>query len=392
MPKATAMQFETILQACAKLPSPLLAVLLNTSGNNASRHPQERADLEWFRDAADALRRTLSDRDAKTFDRQVHRVRRFLEERHPAEKALMIFAGTKAWKVVPLRIPASGELRWGKPNVAALLPLLNGHRHYGVVVMDHMAARYFEFTNDKLTLFGKKQLVIDASQWKRKEHGRVATERVQNSRGPLRDLYEHHIEARYERLCHQVADEAAAFCKTRELDGLFLVGPDRLVQAVQAKIPRPVAGSTVLVRENLGRISASELQRRLQPLIEYYEQEQQLSAVRLLQASGRAALTNPDEVLAQLQNGRIRTLVAAHDLKLALRQCPRCRFATRAADRACADCGAVLEEITFSELLAEVLATRSVKVEFVNGDAAELLRRTGGLGGWLRAERVAAAG
>ena len=386
------MQFETIVQACAKLPSPLLTLLLNTSGNDPSRHTRERADLEWFVDAADALRRTLSHRDAKPFDRQVHRVRRFLEERRPAEKALVVFAGTKAWKVVPLRTPVSGELRWGKPNVAALLPLLGGHRRCGVVVMDHMAARYFEFTNDKPTLLGTKQFVIDASQWKRKEHGRVATERVQNSRGPLRDLYEHHVEARYEGLCHQVADEAAAFCKTKELDGLFLVGPDRLIQAVQAKIPYPLAGSTVLVRENLGRISPRELQCRLQPLIEYYEQEQQLSAVRLLQASGCAALTNPDEVLARLQNGRIRTLIAAQDLKLPLRQCPRCGLATRAADRSCADCGAVREQITLGELLAQVLATGSVKVEFVNGDAAQLLRRTGGLGGWLRAGRAAAAG
>jgi IS30 family transposase len=80
------MQFESLVQACAKLPSPLLTVLLNNSANDASRHPQERADLAWFLDTAHAFRRTLHHRDARTFDRQVHQVRRFLEERHPAER------------------------------------------------------------------------------------------------------------------------------------------------------------------------------------------------------------------------------------------------------------------------------------------------------------------
>ena len=385
------MQGETVIRTCATLPSPLLTAFLNTSGNDASRHPQVRADLSWFLGAADTLRRTLPHRDAKAFEREVKRVQRFLKERHPAEKAVVIFAGAKTWKIIPLQALVTDELRWGKPYVAPLLPLFNGHRRYGVVVMDHVAARHLEFANDQLTLLGTKPLEIDASQWKRKEHTRVATERVQNSRGPLRDLYEHHIEARYRRLCHEVAAEAAAFCKTKELHGLFLVGPDRLIQAVQEKVPPALAGSTVLVRENLGQGSPRQLQRRLQPLVDNYEQEQQLSAVKLLQSSGRAAVTDPDEVLAHLQNGRIRSLLITRDLEMHLRQCSRCRLATSGADRTCAECGAVRQEISLGELLAEVLLTEAVRFEFVQGDAAQLLRQTGGLGGWLRAGRAAAA-
>jgi hypothetical protein len=60
-----------------------------------------------------------------------------------------------------------------------------------------------------------------------------------------------------------------------------------------------------------------------------------MSAVKLLQASNRTAVTNPDEVLAQFQNGRIRALLVAQDLEL-VRQCPKCGFASRGADPACA--------------------------------------------------------
>jgi hypothetical protein len=315
----------------------------------------------------------------------------FLEDRRPAERALVIFAGLKTWKVIPLQIPVSNELHWGKPKIAALLPLLHGHRRYGVVVVDHTAARFFEFAYGQLTLAATKPFEIDASQWKRREQGRVAIESVQNSRGPVRDLYQHRIEAQYKRLCHQLGEEATALSKSKELDGLFLVGPDRLIQAVQEKIPHFLAASTVFVGENLGQTSARELQRRLQPLIDCYEQEQQLSIVKRL-ASSRGALTTPDEVLAQLQNGRIQTLIVARHLKFRLRLCPRCGFASGAADRTCADCGALRQEIMLDELLARISAKWNIKIEFVSGEAAELLRQTGGLGGWLHGRRAIAAG
>jgi hypothetical protein len=111
------MQLERF-QACANLPSPVLTIYLNTSGTDASRHPRKRTDQAWFLDTTETLRRTLAHSDAKQFGRQVNRVRQFLEERHPAEKAVAIFAGAKTWQVVPLQVPLTNELHWGKPKIA----------------------------------------------------------------------------------------------------------------------------------------------------------------------------------------------------------------------------------------------------------------------------------
>jgi peptide subunit release factor 1 (eRF1) len=385
------MAIENLLATCAKLPSPVLTAYVNTAEQDATRHPPAGIKLAWIVTAAEKLGKTLSRRDAKLLQRQVDRLQRFLKERRPAERAVVIFSGAKSWRLIPLHAPLNNELYWGKPKIDPLLPLLNAHRRYGIVVMDHMAARYFELAQAELRLLRIKQFEIDPSQWKRKEQGRVATERMQKSRGPLRDLYEHRVEAQYKRLCHQIADETAAMSKQQEFAGVFLVGPDRLIQLVREKIPYPLAGAVVAVRENLARSSPRQLQTRLLPLVNYYEQEQQLSGVKLLQTADRAAVTNPDEVIAQLQKGRIRTLLVARDLELVLRQCPKCGLVSRAVDRVCADCGEVREETTFGELLIQVLATGGVKVEFVNGDAAQLLLRTGGLGGWLRAVPAAVA-
>jgi len=113
-----------------------------------------------------------------------------------------------------------------------------------------------------------------------------------------------------------------------------------------------------------------------------------MSEVKLLQASNRTAVTLPDEVLAQFQNGRIRALVVAQDLELALRQCPKCGLANRAADRACAICGTARQKITLTDLLGQRLNDDNVDVEFVGAAAGRLLRRTGGLGGWLSTTRA----
>jgi peptide subunit release factor 1 (eRF1) len=385
------MQGEETLRACARLAPPVLTVYLVTSEADASRHPRRRPCLTWLLEAAEELRRSLPHHDAKACDRQVRRVSQFLENRHPAERAIVIFAGSKTWQVIPLSAPVTNEIAWGKPKIDALLAALNGHRRYGAVIIDHVAARFFEFASPDLSLVGTKEFAIDSSQWKRKDQGSVTAQRVQKSRGPLRDAYEQRIAAQYKRLCHQVAQEGADLCAKDNLDGLFLVGPEHLTQAIFEKIPQHLAGSTVCVAENFGHLSPQTLAGRLKPLVESYEQEQELAVIKRLQNAQPGAVTNPDEVLAHLQNGTVRKVLVAHDLNLALRECPKCEVAATSADPVCAHCGAARIPITLGDLLARLAATRGVRVQFVNGEAADFLRKTGGLGAWLAAKRAAAS-
>jgi len=386
------MQPENILKACLTLPSPVLTVYLNALESDPSRHPRKRSDLVWLRKQAEAMTRGLSPRDAKQFERQVNRVRRLLLERYNLAASFVIFAGPRTWMLLPLQVRVRETLHWGKPKVDQLLSLLNAHRFYGVVVLDHKGVRYFRFRQGQLGLLAARQFDIDPSQWKRKDQGHVSSERIRKTRGPQRDVFEHRVEAQYTRLCHEVAEEGLHLFGTDDLAGLFLVGPGRLIRAVQARVPHPLSESVVLVDENLGRSAPKQLERRLEPLLGEYERGRQLAAVKvLLQASPSAAITEPDEVLAQLQGGRVHTLVVVQNLELELRRCPRCGLAARSADRVCGICGAGRQRMTLDDLLPQVLASHHVKVEFVGGEAAELLRKTGGLAGWLRPARASAA-
>ena len=265
--------------------------------------------------------------------------------------------------------------------------VLHSHRRYAAVVIDHKAARFFELAYGEFSLADTKKFVIDTSKWKRKDQGSLAAERTQKTRGPLRDLYERRVDAHYRRLCHEVALQAAQFAAKQRLDGLFLVGPERLTLSVFEKIPRDLAQRTVRVGENFGGLSPSQVQLRMQPLLAEYDQQRRVAAVELLQSSSGGALTNPDEVLNQLQQGRVRSLIVVRDLNLVLRDCPTCKIADTAAGSVCARCGARRKEIALGEVIARVWSQHAVNFEFVGGQAADLLRKTGGLGGWLNANK-----
>lgn len=385
------MQTENVLSFCAKLPSPLLTVYLNRVEPDQARHPQRRSDLARLQKAAAQLIRELPYRDAKQCHRQVERVAQFLLKHRPEEKAIVFFAGLGTWKAIPMEATVKDDLAWGEPRIEQLLPLLQGHRNYGVAVLDHKGVRYFVQTRTGFELLAKKDFEIDGSQWKRKDFASVGSEGMQKSRGPQQDLYAHRVAAQYDRLFGRCAREIELLANRHDLAAIFLVGPDRLIDALRSKLSGRLTETTVLIHEDLGRSSVTALERRVRPLIDSYEAEQQLATVnRLLETTGNG-LTNPEEVLSELQDGRIHTLLVAEGLQLTLRKCPKCGSASCSADRVCPECGTPRQVTTLSEFLPEILATKHVKLEFVAGPAAELLSKSGGIGGWLRTAKAAVA-
>lgn len=384
------MLVEDIVYEVANVAAPVLTVYVNTSPADPSRHSPHDAGLTWLLDTAAVRKKSLPHAERKRCDQQVRRIVRYLEDRHSAERSLAIFSGTNTWHVIPMHERVLNRMTWGAPDILSLLTALHSHRRYVAVVIDHKAARFFELCNGTFELIDTTRFVIDTSAWKHGEQGSVAAERAQKPRGPLRDQYQRRIDAQYVRLCHAAAREAVDLVGKKQLDGLFLVGPDRLTQDIFDKIPQRFSSSTVRVSENFGGLPQDLLQKRIEPLIETFEQQRQLATVRRLLSPESGALTNPDEVLAHLQNGIIRSVVVARDLNLVLHDCPKCERADTAADPLCAKCGTARRPILLGELIARVWSQRSVAVEFVTGSAAALLRQTGGLAGWRACSRAAA--
>src|SRR5690349_15570458 len=214
---------------------------------------------------------------------------------------------------------------------------------------------------------------------------------MQTMRGPYPDRFEHRIEVQYARLCRETAEQAAALSKQYGLAHIFLAGPDRLIQRIRTQFPPAFRESVCLVPEDLGNFSPKELLQRLEPMIVEYEQKRQLAAVTQLLGTDTGTETDLDQTLAQLQNGRVRSVVVSRDFDLDLRQCTKCGLASRAADPVCASCAGERRKVAFRNVLPALLVAHDAEVEIVTGEAARMLERAGGIGAWLRQAKVAAA-
>jgi hypothetical protein len=380
------------IQTIAESQEPILSAYLNTQNRNASQHPRVPLHLAWFRKMAASLSQTLPPQDSARFQHEVARVEHFLEGRHPEEKALAIFAGQETWNALPLQIGVENEIRWGKPAVGQLFRLQREHAPYGIVVVDHQAARFFQYFLGEFIELGEKRFEIDQSQWKKKDIGHVNSEKVRMSRGTNQDLFEHRLKAQYDHLCRDTTDQAMAYSKQHDFAAIFLVGLDQLVGPIQQKFPPSFRGRLVSVPEDYGKLSPSKILRRLEPLMADYEQKQQLLDVQQLLATEKGTVTDVDETLARVQDGSIRTLVLAADHDFNLRKCEKCGMVNRSSDLACTSCGGKRRNIALLDVLPSLAAEHGTKVQFVTGKAARILTKAGGIAGWLRRPVSSAVG
>jgi peptide subunit release factor 1 (eRF1) len=77
-------------------------------------------------------------------------------------------------------------------------------------------------------------------------------------------------------------------------------------------------------------------------------------------------------------------LVVVRGLGGKLRQCSKCGWVDRAADRVCANCGAERKLVALRAVVPELARRYGVPVEVVAGEAARKLQEVGGIGAYLR--------
>jgi hypothetical protein len=384
------------LQAFSRLPSPLLTVYLNSNpGKPANRGPSPEY-MTWLHSAAQSALSQLPRDQQRLFRIQVEHVQAFLRDRVSSARSELIFAGANSWTHMPLDEEIENELHWGKPFLFPLLALVSGDKPCGVVVVDRAGMRFFRCLPGKLVEVEKKPFDIDISQWKAKDMGKAtharesrlqAARQMKKTRGSARDIFEHRLDAQYRRLCGEIADRALVLSREARLDVLFLVGSERLVEPIAAKLPRDFRSRTVLIEEDLGRIPAPDIEEHIRPAIARWENDRQSQLVDELLADATVAVTGIDAALAELQKGTARALVVAQAFDSGLRQCNDCGWADRSLAEACPACGGARRMANLREVLPELAWNHGVEIEVISGNAAARLVRAGGIAAKLRQAR-----
>jgi hypothetical protein len=379
------------IESLDQLPETLLTVYFNTQEDEPARHLLVPNSLTWLRKEAESVADNLKASELEHFETQWHRIETFLVGRLPHEKAIAIFAGPHTWQLVPLPIRVRNGLQWGRPAISQLLLLVDEHKPYCVVVVDKTKARFLRYQFAEIQRIEERPFTLDVSQWKIKDMGHVTGQRIHKTRGSQRDGFDQRVEAQYARLCRETAREAASVCRTEKLAGIFLVGAGHLVEPIAANIPVEFRESIGVFREDLGRIRIAELSHRLAAPIRDWERQRAESLVQNLLGASHGAITEPDEVLMQLQKGTISSIVVASDFPLSLRECDQCGWADRSADPVCLRCGASRHTAMLKDVLPRLARHYKTQLHVVDGAAAAQLSEVGGIGGWHRETKQAAS-
>lgn len=368
----------------SQLPSPLLTAYLKSGPDDPSLHPPVRSCLSWLRKETNSIAEGLPPNECDLFRQQLRRLEEFLHHRTPREKSLVVFAGPEAWETVALQFEVANELHWGKAAITQLLWLIAEHKAYCFVVVDRSGTQVFGYRLGEFSRLLEVKFDVDISQWKKKDRAHVARPGIRETHGAQRDVFDHRMDAQYRRLCREVADQAIQLCRKERFSAVFLVGPERLVTPIAGRFPEEIYRSVVWIRKDLGKVDPSQLQEHLEPEIDTWEREHELTLVNGLLGQEHGTVVGIDETLRELQKGKIRALVLGRDLDARLYRCKSCRYTASSAEPVCGVCGGERCVVALRDVLPELAAASEAHLEVVSGDAAIRLRGAGGLGAWLR--------
>jgi release factor family 10 len=383
----SARQVESFIQ----LPEPLLTAYLNTRQADPSRHPPVPESFVWLKKEAKLVGHGLSRAEQGLLEHQLARIREFLDKRSPKERGLVLFAGAETWELVPLQVAVDDEIHWGKPAVSQLLWLVDEHKPSCVVVVDHKGASFFQYQLRELLKIAEKKFEIDISGWKKKDIGHIAGQEIQKTRGSQRNAFDHRMDAQYAHSCKETANQAIALSKEHNCTAIILIGEDRLSRLIKAAIPQDVRQHVITTQEDFAGLTDNELEKRLEPIIEEWERTHQAAIVSEFLDSDRGTVTGIEEVLFQLQKGGARKLLLTHDFNVDVRQCLKCGWTERTGDPLCSACGGEKRTVTLREVLPALAKLHKADIQIVSGDAANIMRKRGGMGAWLRGARLGVA-
>jgi hypothetical protein len=371
-----------VIQSLPALAAPVLTVYLDTDQAKQINRGIKPGYLIQLESHDKSIAQTVSPNEQKLFRKQLQRTVAYLARQSLHCRGVAIFAGKDSWEFVPLQVEVEDEIRWGAPSLAQLLWLLDEHKRYGIVVPGRKRARFFLYWLGEVRELEEKEFRLEPS--KKKEMGPVARLGVRVSRGTNRDVFEHHVNAEYAHYDQQIAERIERWFAAEPLGSVFLVGLAQMVKAIRKEVTPTLVEKIVLVEEDLGWVSRTELLDRIEPAIVSHKEKREMASVEAMLGDSRNVVLGIDEALVQLQQGKIRSVLVSKGLNGSLQQCVNCSWVDRTSDRVCPACGGGRRNVALRDVLPELVRRYDASLEMVSGPSARKLQERGGMGAWLR--------
>ena len=375
-----------LIHSLPRISSPVLTLYLNTNPAEPRNQGHPPGYLIYLKSRGKIIGTRVPEPERKQFREELKRVEEFLRNQRPSQRGVVIFSGSKRLEILPMHVAVEDELHWGRPSLTQLLWLLDEHQPSGVVVVDRSGARFYRYWLGEMEELKREKFVLDMAAWRQKHLMPPSHPGVYKTRGSQRDVFQQRVEAQYDRFFREAAERIRQWSEREKLRPVFVAGPNETVERVWAELPRGFEERAAVVKGDFSRLKPAELQERIAPEVTAWKREYELDVVkRMMNArNGVRAVMGLDDTLRRLQEGGARTLVVARGLGGKLRQCAKCGWTDRSADRVCPACGGERRGIALRAALPELARRFSVPVEVVAGEAGRKLREAEGIGAWLR--------
>jgi len=388
-----ALRFEAeTLDRIARLEAPsegVLSAYLDVEPAKAQREGFEAALLDLWKPLRPQFRETDM---AMRLEVEIERVNAYVRSwEEPPGRAVAMFTSEPSGMFVPvaLDVPVVAGARFGpRPYLLPLIAALDEYERYAVALVDRERARIVTVWMDRIEervefkdalpgrVIGGGWLTA-GGQRTRRDMSPMGPGRVRSDEAGYARHLDYHIHLHVQR----VVDELWRLNRKHAFDRLIIGGPPEALAALRQALPRSLAQK--VAGRFAGELFAADAQvvARVREIEEGAERAHEAARVReILEAAqkGGLAVIGWDETLAALCDGRVHQLVLVEGDATSGYACADGHFATIEAVEQCPFCTEAMWPV--SELA--VWATRTAmatgaSVEFVRGEAAELLRPHG---------------
>jgi len=368
----------------------VLSVYIDIDPAQAQREGFEAAALDLWK----PLRAEVTDPDvSKRLEDEIDRVNGYVRSwDEPPGRSVAIFSSRPADVFVPvaLAVPTLAGARFGpRPHVLPLIAALDEHERYVVALVDRERARILTVWMGEVELRSEFEdplpgRVTRGGGWATgpgqhagRDGAPAGGGRIHSSQGS----YARHIDWHVHEHIQRVIAELWRLSRESGATRIIIGGPHEALSTLKRSLPRSLAER--VAGEFAGELLATDADviGRVRGMAEQAERAHEAALVaEVLQRTQKneLAVTGWDETLSALADGRAHEVLLIEGETAVGSACPEGHFAATEGIERCPYCDEPMWEVAdlAAWALRRAFAT-DAQVEFVRGEAAEMLRPFG---------------
>lgn len=290
--------------------------------------------------------------------------------------ALISSAPVNFWQSYHFTVPVKNELIIDDtPYIKPLLSLFDSYPAYAVLLVDKEFARIFYIHLGKIEVY--TEMLTPDVPGKHKKGGWFGLEQSR---------YERHIDYHVSRHMKDVIKAVDNLIQKESIDKIIIGGTEEAVVKIKDMLPHAISGKIVSTFHTGLTSGEKDILEKTLKIIEGLEKEKQEETVRELitrAMKNNMAVLGMENVLTNIQNGRVRQLIFLRDMSAAGSRCPNCNFLTSQKLKDCPYCKRTFDAVNYLfDLAAQKAVEQDAIVELVS--KSDELAKAGGIGAFLR--------